>query len=119
AGVICGPAYDSTRAGEGAMKWMTTKLHARLAALSLLVCAVGMAACDDSPTDDGEQLRWEAELTGAEVDGVATVLSNETAFSAAIEIANAPADATYTWRIAAGTCDEPGDPVGDTDLYPE
>jgi hypothetical protein len=98
----------------------------RLATLSvsLLASTIVLAACDDdSPTDPVVPVEWEAQLAGVgdydEVDGLAAVSSTATSFDAAIEIANATEDAVFTWRVAEGTCAEPGDRVGAANRYPD
>ncbi|HEX2167126.1 MAG TPA: hypothetical protein VHG09_07790 [Longimicrobiales bacterium] len=103
------------------------EFHARrLAGLSVAVLAstLALAACDDdSPTDPVTPVEWEAQLAGVgefeDVEGLAAVSSTATSFDAAIEIAGAEEDAVFTWRVAEGTCAQPGDRIGAADRYPD
>ncbi|HEX6308057.1 MAG TPA: hypothetical protein VFZ69_07710 [Longimicrobiales bacterium] len=87
--------------------------------VSLLACSIGLAACDDSPTDEGDPIEWEADLTSNDLDGTVLVSSTRTRFEATIEIANADATEEYAWRIATGTCAQPGQRIGAATLYPD
>jgi len=97
----------------------------RFAALPLVLAAFTLAACDDDDdsTTPPDPVEWEAELEGAgefeEVTGVAAVLSTQSKFEATIEIQGAPADATFAWTVAAGSCAQPGNAVGAANAYPD
>lgn len=97
----------------------------RLATLtiSLLASTIVLAACDDDPTDPVVPVEWDAQLAGVgtydDVEGLAAVSSTATSFDAAIEITNATEDAVFTWRVAEGTCAEPGDRIGAAERYPD
>jgi hypothetical protein len=88
---------------------------------ALMVSATAFAACDDSPTTPVTPMEYQAALIGREghdeVEGIASVTARATSFDAEIEIANAEADAVYTWQVATGTCTQPGSRVGAADRY--
>lgn len=95
----------------------------RVATLSsaLIISAIVFAACDDSPTTPVTPVEYQAALVGSdehdEVEGIASVTARAISFDAEIEIANAEADAVYTWQVATGTCTQPGSRVGAADRY--
>ena len=95
----------------------------RFAALPIAMLLFAAAACDDDSSEPGDPIEWTADVAGVgtfdEVEGTATVLSTSSAFEAAIEIASAPADTSFVWRVATGTCTQPGTIVGTADRYPE
>ena len=98
--------------------------HARrVAALAaaLFVSSAVFTACDDDPTTPVTPVEYQAELVGAgeheDVEGLATVTARSTSFDAEIEIANAEADAEFTWQVASGTCAAPGSRVGSAAQY--
>ncbi len=92
-------------------------------AAAVVVAALALSACDDDPVDQGPTHRWDAEIVGEgefeDITGAAAVLSNSVAFSAAIEIEGAPADAVFAWAVQEGTCEDPGDRVGAEAAYPD
>lgn len=65
---------------------------------------------------------WAGPLAGEEghetLAGIAEVVSSGTLFVAGLEIEGAPAEATLTWTVAAGTCGAPGEAYGDPSDYP-
>lgn len=97
----------------------------RIASLtvSLLASTFILAGCDDDPTEPVTPVEWEAAVAGdgefEDIEGVAAVSAVATSFDAAIEIANAEADAVFAWHVADGTCAEPGDRIGGADRYPD
>lgn len=95
-----------------------TRRYARLSA-ALLVCAVGIAACDDSPTDPGDPVDWAATLEGDVIEGTASVTSNNISFNAEIAIENGEEDEVFSWQVAHGTCAQPGNPIGAAAAYPD
>jgi hypothetical protein len=92
-------------------------------AISLLSSSFILAGCDDDPTNPVTPVEWEAAVEGegefADIEGIAAVSAVATSFDAAIEIANAEADAVFAWHVADGTCAEPGDRIGGADRYPD
>lgn len=95
----------------------------RLAALPVALFSLAVVACDDDSSGPGTPIEWQAELAGVgefeEVEGTAAVISTRSALEATIELANAPADATFAWTIATGTCAQPGTAIGAATRYPE
>lgn len=94
----------------------------RFAALPIAMVSFAAAACDDDSSKPADPIEWSADLAGVgtfdDVEGTATVLSTSSAFEAAIEIASAPADTSFVWRVATGTCAQPGTIVGTANRYP-
>jgi len=86
----------------------------------LLVLAAAIFACDSSTEPDPTVYTWEAALAGqgefAEVTGTVEVTSGQN-FSAKVKITNAEPQSEYSWHVAAGTCDEPGNKVGSATSY--
>ena len=89
------------------------------AILTVLAAVTATTACDDDGTGPSDPVLWEADLTGAVLDGVADVSAQSNGFTATIEIANGTEDDVFTWRIAEGTCAEPGDRIGAEAIYPD
>lgn len=92
----------------------------RLAALLVAPLAL-FAACDDSPTDPPAVTNWTADLEGAgeftEIEGAALVVSTTQSSAAGVEIIGADAGAAFTWYVAAGTCADPGEALGEPGDY--
>lgn len=88
-----------------------------------VIAGATLTACDDdSPTVPpvGETV-WSADLA-AEDDGDLTgsieVVATASAFDAAIELADAEAEATYAWYVGEGaTCEDEDLRLGDAEDY--
>ncbi len=86
-------------------------------ALALLIALGGC----DSTTEPNPQWSWEITLEaadGGELTGSAGVISNPSNLAAAVVIEGAEPEESYAWWIAEGSCDEPGDAVGELSAYP-
>jgi hypothetical protein len=96
--------------------------HGGVVGRSLLVATFAFVACNDEDSTGPQLTNWTADLAGSvefeEVAGEADVASSASSFSAAIEIAGAPADAVLAWTLMEGTCADPGDAVGSASSYP-
>jgi hypothetical protein len=95
--------------------WNVRRLAAPGAAL--LACFTFTAACDSS-TDPPPVVIWDAELASDDMDAVVEVRAATASFKASIDIEGADAVAEFTWRIAAGTCTQPGERIGAANRYP-
>lgn len=88
-----------------------------------LLPLLALAACnDDSPTEPRNPEHWRAELVGTdgydEIEGQVSVESTSSRIEIEIVLSGIEADVEYTWEIAGGTCEDPGDPLGDEDDFP-
>jgi hypothetical protein len=85
----------------------------------LFVASGSIGGCRDisGPQDTA----WEGELQPlglAQVRGSAAVVSGRGRAQTSIQILDAEPDATYGWHIRSGSCQDAGDVIGGSAVYP-
>ncbi len=106
---------------RGEVKRIDLRRSARFLTVLFVAPLAMLTACDDSPTDPPATTRWTAELTGtgewADVEGAAQVDSGTQTAAAQVEITGAEAGAEFAWYIAAGSCADPDEALGEPGDY--
>ncbi len=96
---------------------MTLRSRNSLRFSALLAAFLPVAGC--TPATAPAPTTWEATLTShTPLSGTVAVVSRSDRIRAGIDIEGAVPGAAYDWRLAEGTCEEPGGLIGGRAVYP-
>jgi hypothetical protein len=88
----------------------------------LIVAALTAGACDSS-TNPILPDQWEADIAGIDdfdaISGAVGIAAGAASFTATIEIEGAEPESVFGWRVAQGSCEEPGNVLGSAASYPD